>query len=897
MVGVPTATTFSLGADHSSGELFGLLPGLEHQPVAVVDYRLALEQGKELLYKAFDAGVPVEKLVSGRARQVDDLLARAWRHFIGTNDSGLCLVAVGGYGRGELLPYSDVDLLVLHDDAGLDTVSAELEQFLAFACDIGLELGHSVRTPAECQMQAASDLTIMTALMESRPLAGNRTLFRTMRAETTPDQIWPVPDFFEAKLKEQRARHAKYQDSAYKLEPNVKESPGSLRDLQTISWVTMRHFGTETLHDLVTHEFLTEQEYGELTEHQSLLWRVRFALHRLCGRREDRLLFDHQVKAAQLFGYRDAGHHRAVEQFMQRYYRTIKALSCLNDMLLQLFQEAILHPKDDAPPQILNERFQASHGYIEVREPDVFQKDPIALLEIFYLLTSHRELKGIAAETLRLIRRDRSLIDDNFRRDLRARALFMEMLRQPRGITHELRRMNRYGVLGRYLPAFGQVIGMMQYDLFHTLTVDEHVLFVVRNMRRLALPEFEHELPYASEVFQRLPKPELLYIGGLFHDIAKGRGGDHSELGSSEAESFCLDHGLSHADSALVAWLVRSHLLMSMTAQRRDISDPKVILEFATHVGDETRLDYLYLLTVCDIRATNPNLWNSWRASLLQELYETTRRALERGLHDPIGESELVEETRAGARHLLEDRGLTREQIDRVWKRMENEHFLRHNSAEIAWQTQAIARVQENELPLVQVDTLASRGTTVFVYTRDVDYLFGLITGVLARLGLNILDARIGATRDGYTLDSYVVMESNGEPIIEASRFDEIREFLRRVISDPEVSSVEVGRRLPRQLKHFNTPTQIFFSQDEDQRRTIMEIVTGDRPGLLSTIGEVFKTQGILVEGAKIGTMGERAEDVFFITDSKHQPISDQAALHDLRQGLTRGLDSGQPIP
>ncbi|HXG28167.1 MAG TPA: [protein-PII] uridylyltransferase [Nevskiales bacterium] len=879
-------------ANCESGELFGLLPGFDEAGLTVAAGRQRLEQGQQLLYKAFDAGVPVENLVRGRARQVDELLTRAWQHFLGSDTTGLCLVAVGGYGRGELLPYSDIDLLILHEEPDLGAAQAGLEAFLTFVWDIGLDLGHSVRTPVECCRQAAADLTIMTTLLESRPLAGNAALFRAMRAAITPDRLWPVRDFFAAKLEEQRARHAKYQDTAYKLEPNVKESPGGLRDLQNISWVAMRHFGTETLHDLVTHDFLTEQEYCELNEHQSFLWRVRFALHRLCERREDRLLFDHQVKVAQMFGYRDASHNLAVEQFMQRYYRTVKALSCLNDMLLQLFQEAILYPEDAAPPEPLNARFQTRHGYIEACHPDVFQEDPVALLEIFYLLTCHRELKGIAAETLRLIRRDRGLIDERLRRDVRARTLFMEMLRQPRGITHELRRMNRYGVLGRYLPAFGQVIGMMQYDLFHTLTVDEHVLFVVRNMRRLALPEFEHELPYASAVFKRLPKPELLYLAGLFHDIAKGRGGDHSELGAAEAADFCLAHGLSHPDSELVAWLVRNHLVMSMTAQRRDISDPKVILEFARQVGDQTRLDYLYLLTVCDIRATNPNLWNSWRASLLQELYAATRRTLERGLHEPIGERELVEETKAGARRLLEDRGLSGEQIDAVWARIEDEHFLRHSSAEIAWQTQAIAETPEEALPLVRVDTLAARGTTVFVYTRDVDYLFGLSTGMLARLGLNILDARIGATRDGYTLDTYVVMEGNGAPIVEASRFDEIRDALRRVISDPKVSSVEVGRRLPRQLKHFNTPTQIFFSQDVDRQRTLVEVVTGDRPGLLSTIGAVFKDQGILVEAAKIGTIGERAEDVFYVTDTQHKPITDPARFHLLRQALTQALDA-----
>jgi len=380
----------------------------------------------------------------------------------------------------------------------------------------------------------------------------------------------------------------------------------------------------------------------------------------------------------------------------------------------------------------------------------------------------------------------------------------------------------------------------------------------------------------------------------LFHDIAKGRGGDHSELGSSEAEAFCLAHGLSHADSALVAWMVRKHLLMSMTAQRRDISDPAVVLDFARHVGDQKHLNYLYLLTVCDIRATNPNLWNSWRASLLRELYEATSRTLERGLHDPIGEQELIEETQSAAREQLAQEGITAADVDQVWARFEHEHFLRHTSAEIAWQTRAIANTGGEDLPLVLVDSLGTRGTTVFVYARDVDYLFGLITGVLARVGLNILDARIGSTRDGYTLDSYVVSESDGAAV-EPTRYAEIRDALRRVISDPAVSSVDVGRRLPRMLKHFNTPTQIFFSEDVQRRRTIVEVVTGDRPGLLSTIGEVFREQGILVEAAKIGTVGERAEDVFFITNAKHEAITDAGAFNLLRQALTRALDPALP--
>jgi [protein-PII] uridylyltransferase len=862
------------------------------KPVAV--FRATLDWGRERLTSLFHDGAASDSLVHARAHLVDEVLHQAWLQFLPEQPQGLALIAVGGYGRGELLPHSDIDLLVLHDEHALEANKSALESFFAFLWDIGLEVGSGVRTVAECAALAAQDITVITNLIEARPLCGDAALYAALQEAMTPDKMWPVAAFFRAKLEEQNKRHAKYDDTGYKLEPNVKEGPGGLRDIHTVAWVAKRHFNALTLTELRNRGFLSKQECDELFAGQDFLWRVRFALHMITGRHEDRLLFDHQVKVSALFGYVDSDHNRAVEQFMQLYYRTIKSLSCLNDLLLQLFEEAILGKGDGEEVKPLNARFQLRGSYIEARADDVFQKQPAALLEIFALMQQNPEISGIRADTQRLIRRDRKGIDAH-RQDVRARTLFVGLFQYGHGLTHALRRMNRYGVLGRYLPDFGMVIGHMQYDLFHTLTVDEHTLYLVRNLRRMAMERFRDELPFYADIMSRIPRPDLLYIAALYHDIAKGRGGDHSEMGAELAEQFCFDHGLSHADAALVSWLVKNHLMMSLTAQRQDISNPEVVSAFGRRVAERGRLDYLLLLTVADIRATNPALWNSWRDSLLRDLYHGTARALERGLDNPVSEAERVSEQRRAALSLLGTRGVDPHKADAVWARFESDYFLRHSPSELAWHLPAICADGDASLPLVLVDVVDGQGTTVFVYTRDRDHLFGLSTGVLARLGLNILDARINTTADGYVLDSYVVMEGDGKPIEHAHRYDEIREALRKVLSDPDVSVIDVNRRRATSLKHFDTPTTVSFSQDSAHKRTMLELVTADQPGLLSMIGRVFSQHGILLDAAKINTIGERAEDVFFVTTREHLPITDETLLDELREVLIRTLSDAEP--
>ena len=867
---------------------------------AVAVFKETLAWGRERLFGLFHDGAPADVLVRARAQLIDEVLKEIWERQVGDTDA-LTLIAVGGYGRGELLPYSDIDLLVLHQPEALARHQPRLEAFFTFLWDIGLEVGSSVRTVQECAALAAQDLTVITNLLESRLLAGNPALHAALAAATGPEQQWPVAQFYAAKLEEQDRRHAKYDDTGYKLEPNVKESPGGLRDIHTIVWVAKRHFGATSLAELRDVGFLTKQECDELFAGQDFLWRVRFALHMVTGRHEDRLLFDHQVRIASLFGYidlppEDGGRqdNRAVEQFMQLYYRTIKSLSCLNDMLMQLFDEAILEAGKSAEVNVLNARFQLRGGAIEARDDAVFKSQPWALIEIFHLMQLQPAAKSIRAETLRMIRRDLRLLDDNARHDLRTRTHFIELFRHGDGLTHALRRMNRYGVLGKYLPAFGRIVGHMQYDLFHTLTVDEHILYVLRNARRLAMPRFRDELPFPSEIFKRLAKPELLYLGAFFHDLAKGRGGDHSELGAIDAAQFCLEHGLSHDDADLVAWLVQQHLLMSLTAQKQDVHDPDVVAQFADKVETRERLDYLYLLTVSDIRGTNPKLWNGWRDTLLKELYRGTARVLELGHASLYTLEQRAAHNRSSALQTLMQAGVDVGDAAATWARIEPEYFLRHSPAELAWHLPELLSHPQAEQPLVLVRNFEDRGTSVFIYCRDRDHLFGLTTGVLASLGLNILDARLHTTADGYVLDSYVVLEADGAPITGEHRVDEIIQRLGRVIADPSMTVVDVNRRMPTRLKHFSTPTTIRIRQDHGRDRTVLELVAADQPGLLSMIGRVFQKRGILLDAAKIATIGERAEDVFYLTDRHHRAITHEASLDALREVLLRTLDKAQ---
>ncbi len=858
-------------------------------------FQKALKQGAEELQSRFKDGESVATLVHSRAAHIDTLLVSAWRYYLPA-DAHLALVAVGGYGRGELHPGSDVDILILLGDEDHAHLNEPLGQLLTFLWDIGLEIGHSVRTLAECIQEAEKDITVTTNLMESRLLAGPETLFNAMREATGPKKIWPSDQFFAAKWEEQKERHSKYGDTAYNLEPNIKEGPGGLRDIQMIGWVAKRHFDANSLRDLVIEGFLTEREHQALIKGEAFLWKVRFALHTLNNRREDRLLFDYQRTLATQFGFRDKEDTLAVEQFMQIYYRNIMRLNRLNEMLLQHFEEAILLKDQLGEPVQINARFQSRNGFLEVTRADVFRRHPFALLEIFLLLQQNPVLKGVRASTIRLIRHNRHRINDSFRSDLRARTLFMEIMRQPQGITHELRRMNNYGILARYIPGFRNIVGRMQYDLFHLYTVDEHTLVVIRNLRRFAVAEHAHEYPLCSEIMDSLPKPELLYLAGLFHDIGKGRGGDHSSIGAVDALAFCPHHGLSDFDSQLVSWLVKKHLVLSMTAQRKDTSDPEVIQDFAKEIGDTTRLDYLYLLTVADARATNPARWNTWKNALLRELYLATKHALKRGLHKPQVLDELIKEKREEALKQLKNAGITQEHAESLWSTLSEEYFQHTSATALAWQTQRVLESSPADLPLVLLRRQTSRGgTEVFHYGKNDDGLFALATTILDQLNLNIVEARIETASTGYTLNSYQVLDSNGEPISGEDRKQEITAALKRGLSEKALAGQEVSRRISRRLKSFSTETKITFGQVPGHQFTVMKLITGDRPGLLSQVGWAFASCQIRLHTAKIATIGATAEDIFFITDSDNQPLAEPAQFGCIRKALLENLGENNP--
>jgi [protein-PII] uridylyltransferase len=850
-------------------------------------FREALKAAGEKIGQRFRRNEPIEQLVAARAHVVDEVIVSSWEHLRTSSLETADLIAVGGYGRCELHPQSDIDLLVLIENTENDADEA-IGRFLTFLWDIGLEVGHSVRTLDDCEAQARSDVTVLTTLMETRLLHGHGALFAELPGRISTERMWNSADFFRAKLAEQQARHARYHDTAYNLEPNVKGSPGGLRDIQMIGWLAQRHLRTRTLAELVQHKFLTEGQLRILTAGRAFLWRIRFGLHLLTGRREDRLLFDHQVKLAQMLGYEDASFTLAVEQLMQRYYRTVMELSRLNEMLLQLFEEAILLDKE-APPIPLGPRFQSRNGYLEVVDDQVFAREPFALLEMFLLLEQNLDLRGVNARTIALVRQHLWLIDEEFRQNPRHHRLFLDILRAPQGVSRSLKRMNTYGVLGLYIPAFGRVVGRMQYDLFHAYTVDAHTLFVVENLRRFALPRFDNEFPSCSAVMQRLEKPEVAYLAGLFHDIAKGRGGDHSELGAVDAEAFCLEHGMTRYEARLVAWLVKHHLLLSLTAQKKDINDPNVINDFARTVGDQTHLDYLYVLTVADVRGTNPKIWNSWKETLFLDLYHTTRRALRRGVSNPIDKDEFITGRQSQAEQLLTQAGLERADYRGIWAGFTEEYFLRHRPEEIAWHTRVLAEGARPGAITVDVNNVVAPGlTSIAVYSPEEARSFMRATAVLDELGLTIVDARIVPLTSS-SLDTYCVLESDGSPITDQRRLDEIRHRLVKAVSPGNDQALKVTRRAPRQVRMFSTPVQIAISKDPTNPRTIIELVAGDRPGLLFQIAKIFDQEGVALQNAKIMTIGERAEDVFFVTNTARQPL-DSASADRLGKALREGL-------
>ncbi|WP_122665216.1 [protein-PII] uridylyltransferase [Pseudomonas viridiflava] len=867
---------------------------LKASPIAA--FKKAIRNAREVLDARFKSGRDIRRLIEDRAWFVDNILQQAWDHFDWSEEADIALLAVGGYGRGELHPYSDIDLLILLDSADHEVFREPIERFLTLLWDIGLEVGQSVRSVDECAVEGQADLTVITNLMESRTIAGPERLRQRMLEVTSPKQMWPSKEFFLAKRAEQKTRHHKYNDTEYNLEPNVKGSPGGLRDIQTILWVARRQYGTLNLHALAGEGFLLESENNLLASSQEFLWKVRYALHMLAGRAEDRLLFDHQRSIASLLGYQDSDAKLAIERFMQKYYRVVMSIAQLSDLIIQHFEEVILTDDEGASTQPLNSRFQVHDGYIEATNANVFKRTPFAMIEIFVLMAQHPEIKGVRADTIRLLREHRHLINDDFRNDIRNTSLFIELFKCELGIHRNLRRMNRYGILGLYLPEFGHIVGQMQHDLFHIYTVDAHTLNLIKHLRKLQYTQVSEKFPLASKVMGRLPKPELIYLAGLYHDIGKGRGGDHSELGAVDAEAFGIRHQLPDWDTRLIVWLVSHHLVMSTTAQRKDLSDPQVIHDFAQFVGDEVHLDYLYVLTVADINATNPTLWNSWRASLLRQLYTETKRALKRGLENPVDREEQIRRTQIAALDILVRNGTDPDDVEQLWSQLGDDYFLRHTAGDVAWHSDAILQQPTDGGPLVLIKETTQRefegGTQIFIYAPDQHDFFAVTVAAMDQLNLNIHDARVITSSSRFTLDTYIVLDNDGGSIGDNPvRIKEIRDGLTDALRNPDDYPTIIKRRVPRQLKHFAFPPQVTIHNDAQRPVTILELSAPDRPGLLARIGKIFLEFDLSLQNAKIATLGERVEDVFFITDANNQPLSDPQLCSQLQDAIVEQLN------
>ena len=827
------------------------------------ELRAALLARRARTLAAFEHRPNATHLLRGLCRDVDVILAACWR---GCGLPGAAaLGAVGGYGRGELFPYSDVDVLILLPGPADTVMASRIESLVGLLWDLGIELGHSVRTVPECIAEAGRDITVQTSLLEARLIAGGRRLYGNL-VEQVAEHLDPR-QFFRSKSVELQQRHAKYQDTAYALEPNCKESPGGLRDLQVILWIARAAGLGHSWAELAHSGLLTAVEARQLRRNEQLLKLIRIRLHLIARRREDRLVFDVQGALAESFGFRPSGTRRASEVLMQRYYWAAKTVTQLNDIVLQNI-ETRLFPPDQSDNHVLNERFQVQGKLLDIVDDHVFQRTPAALLEAFSLMQQHSELKGMTARTLRELWHARTLIDAKYRHDPANRARFLSLLQSPRGIVHELRRMNQFSILGRYLPVYRRIVGQMQHDLFHYYTVDQHILMVVRNLRRFTMVEFSHEYPLCSKLMLNFPRHWLLYVAALFHDIAKGRGGDHSLLGEADARRFCKDHRIAPEDSQLVEFLVREHLTMSRIAQKGDMSDPEVIRDFAARMGDVRHLNALYLLTVADIRGTSPKVWNAWKGKLLEDLYFRTLRAL--GGAKVSAHVELAYRQDA-ARRILELYDFDQDAVTRFWDQLDIAWLLRHDAQDIAWITRSFALGADSDMPRVRARlSPLGEGLQVAVYTPDQADLLARICEFFERHRFAVLDARVHTTKrvkgPNYALDTFHLAD-NG-----IAHYRDIIGRIQRGLTDHLAAAAPLsppakGRLSRQSLTYPITPTVDLRADDRGQYY-LLNLSSADRAGLLYAILRVFAAHRVNVQTAKITTLGDRVED-FFLVDGE----------------------------
>ncbi|MCL9683698.1 [protein-PII] uridylyltransferase [Legionella maioricensis] len=847
-----------------------------------------IKQFKEELCAEFTQKANISTITRKLAVFIDSILINLFVNNKLDLGDHFCLLALGSYGRRELQLHSDIDLLLIHTDKVSKTQLHRAQTFIQDCWDVGLEVSHQITNVQSCAELAAQDLSVISSIMDMYLLCGRGALMEELIYQTHPLHMWPSHEYFFAKQKEQKNRYAKYGETAYNLEPNVKYGPGGLRDLQVLLSISKRHFNVKKLADGISYGFITDKEYEELTYCQHFLWRVRFALHMLAEKPEERLSFDYQVKLAQVFGYTDGPHSLAIEQFMKDYFKVIKRNRELNEMLLQWFDETIVHHQKQKLTHLDNE-FQLSNNYIEVRNMRVFNQHPQALLKLFLWLAKRPDIAGVRASTIRLIRESLYLISRRLKASPEIKETFINILKTGHDPYEALQRMNRYGVLAHYLDCFATVTGQMQYDLFHVYTVDQHTLFVIRNISRFKQEQYARQFPLCAKVMATLAKPEILYLSALFHDIAKGRGGDHSELGAIEAQQFAQHHHLDEEDTELLIWLVRHHLLMSQTAQRQDIYDPKTIEHFCQLLPHPGYLDYLYLLTVADICGTNPALWNAWKDSLLKELYRATKHMFHKE-QELMDETALIAARKQYALSIMISEGISPETIQQLWDKFKGKYFLHESPEVIARHSKAI--LMAKQFPLVMIMPHHSQGgTEVFIYMPHRDERFTITTSVLSNHHVTIQEAAIITCDNQFDLDTYIILDEQNQAFFDEQRSTAIQQDLCLHLADKDHLPPVTRKRLSRALAHFNVKTQITYNEDNLNHHTRLFLVANDRPGLLATISSVFLTLAIHLHNAKIATAGERAEDMFYITNKNGQPL-DAEEKEILHQKLVEALSS-----
>lgn len=849
----------------------------------------SLEEAKEALFQAYHEGLSIEQLLKMQSCNIDLLLTQLWQNLCADINDSACLIAVGGYGRQEMHPASDIDLLILVNHEPNAKQQQSLSTFITLLWDIKLEVGHSIRTLSQCINEAETDITVITNLIESRYLIGHKPLFSELQEAIQPEHIWSRSEFFYAKLEEQRERYKKYADTAYRVEPNLKEGYGGLRDIQTLHWVILRYYGKQAIHQLTTYGLLTNYEYQELIQHRNFLWKVRFLLHKISEKKEDRLLFHYQKELTKAYLKQETITNKDVESFMQSYYCTISELGRLLEILQNLLKESLLEP-NPALIKPINQYFCLVNQRIHLNNTKDLEQHPELFLDIFLHLKDSPYIEGISPITARILRRHLYLINDSFRKNPVCQRLFIKILQQEKGVTRALRCMNRYGILAAYIPAFSGVVGLMQFDLYHAFTVDEHTLQVVRNLRRNTTECGKKELPFCYQLHQQLPKPELLYLAGLFHDIAKGRDGDHSILGSKDAYEFCRLHQLSRRDASLVSWLVQQHLLISGFIQKKDISDPNVIAEFAAYITDVEHLNYLTLLTIADIRGTNMKLWTSWKHTLIKQLYENTHHYLTTEYPNRLINQDIKQEKQDHAIQTLTKEGIEEKCYLNFWQQVEDSYFISNTVTDIIWHARELSQFNINNLqphlPIVRLRQSNTKNSTlVFIYTNDHDGLFTKIALTFEQSNLNVLRAKINGTKNRCAINTFVLLNYQNLPITNKADQQAIKKRLIENISRP--IKLESVNYLPqKRLAQFHIPTQVTFEPIKKSNTTLLEIKTKDAPGILSKISQILYQQQLKVHEAWINTLEEQVQDAFYLTDRQHNMITDLKQQQAIREAL-----------